>query len=492
MLSNRSSEYKKTFKSTFLFGFVQIFNIFTKIFLNKAAAVLLGSEGVGLIGIFQSVSEMLKTLFGLGISQSAVRDISKANKDKDSFLLARIIKITNVLNLFLAIFAVLIIVMLSGYLSILSFGDRSYTLMFECLSIVVLFGIIFEGQLSILKGLRHLRSVAKSMMLGSLFGTIFGVPLYYFFGINGIIPSLIIMAITLALFSTYYVYRARYDMTIKLEFKECLDKSIKMIKVGLALMLVTFAATITNFIIKSYIINVSSLKVLGYYQAGATIVTSYFSIIVVAMMTDYYPKISSIFDNNYEISKELNRQVKVGMIIMTPLLIIFLLFMPIIIRILYSSDFIVSIQYIQYAVLGMLIVLCSNPVDMILVAKQKMKIFLFGVIFYRVLMVLLSIYCFNHYGLGGLGISELIMSIIHLLMMSYIVYKLYYIRLDNASLFMLCFGLLLTIICILITFLQGVLLYLLSLLMLLVALIYFIVNVNRFLGYNILSLRIKR
>ena len=38
--------YKNIFKSTFLFGFVQVFNIAVKVVLNKIAAILLGPSGV--------------------------------------------------------------------------------------------------------------------------------------------------------------------------------------------------------------------------------------------------------------------------------------------------------------------------------------------------------------------------------------------------------------------------------------------------------------
>ena len=44
MQSNESS-YRSIFKSTFLFGFVQVFNIVMKAAINKAVAILLGTEG---------------------------------------------------------------------------------------------------------------------------------------------------------------------------------------------------------------------------------------------------------------------------------------------------------------------------------------------------------------------------------------------------------------------------------------------------------------
>ena len=46
-MQNSGASYKSIFKSTFLFGFVQVFNIVIKAVINKAVAVLLGAEEIG-------------------------------------------------------------------------------------------------------------------------------------------------------------------------------------------------------------------------------------------------------------------------------------------------------------------------------------------------------------------------------------------------------------------------------------------------------------
>ena len=45
MQSNESS-YRSIFKSTFLFGFVQVFNIVMKAAINKAVGILFGAGGL--------------------------------------------------------------------------------------------------------------------------------------------------------------------------------------------------------------------------------------------------------------------------------------------------------------------------------------------------------------------------------------------------------------------------------------------------------------
>ena len=111
-----------------------------------------------------------------------------------------------------------------------------------------------------------------------------------------------------------------------------------MIKMGIALMFVTFAGMVSEYIIKIYISNIADLSTVGIYQAGLTIVSGYFSIVIVAMMTDYYPRISGVYDNNERLREELNRQVKVGLILITPLIVIFMFVMHIFVELLYSTN----------------------------------------------------------------------------------------------------------------------------------------------------------
>lgn len=97
MQSNESS-YRSIFKSTFLFGFVQVFNIVMKAAINKAVAILLGTEGMGVISLYNSAVNMLRTVAGLGIPQSAVRDVAEANATCEIEKLNRIITVTKKLS----------------------------------------------------------------------------------------------------------------------------------------------------------------------------------------------------------------------------------------------------------------------------------------------------------------------------------------------------------------------------------------------------------
>ncbi|MCK9300100.1 MAG: O-antigen translocase, partial [Bacteroidales bacterium] len=56
------SSYRQIVKSTGIFGGSQLFNMLIGVFRTKVAAALLGPLGVGLIGLYQSIIDMIRSV----------------------------------------------------------------------------------------------------------------------------------------------------------------------------------------------------------------------------------------------------------------------------------------------------------------------------------------------------------------------------------------------------------------------------------------------
>lgn len=441
------SSYGNIFKTTFLFGFVQVFNIIVKVGLNKIVAILLGAEGMGIIGIYNSVSQMIKTGAGLGINQSAVRDISEANANNNRDVFSRIISLTNKVILFTSVLGIVVTIILSPFLSKWSFGDYSYTIAFLWISIVVGLNVFTDGQLAILKGMRQLRALAKASVWGSIAGLITAVPFYYLWGKGGIIPSLIISAFAALFFSNYYVRKIEYER-VKLTLKEIYQGSKSMVKMGIALMLVSFIGATFDMIVAAFISNQGSLADVGFYNAGATIVTSYFGIIITAMSTDYYPRISAIHDNNERLKEEMDKQSETGLIMIFPLVVLFVFLSPFFIELLFSSEFYSTNEYTDYAMIGTVIIVVSNCMGMILLAKQASNIFIISVLSQRVILIAVYLLLYKHYGLTGLGFAYIANGIIHISFMTVILKRFYDISLARRVVLLLLLVIIFTLIAI--------------------------------------------
>jgi O-antigen/teichoic acid export membrane protein len=427
---NHYSGYKGIFKSTFLFGFVQVFKAIIGVVNSKFAAIFLGADGIGILGIFNSTITLIQTGAGLGISKSAVREISQANKIKDVARFSKTITVTNRVIYFTSLLGCTSTIVLSPWLSEWTMGDRSYTLAYIFISLVVGFRILSEGQLAILTGMRQLKALAKASMIGSVVGLITVVPLYFFFGKNGIVPALIITAFSALFFSTFYVRKIKYNKS-RIPFRQVFQEASPMVRMGVALMFASFLFTVVRLIISAYIRHKGGFAEVGFFIAGTAIISRYFGMIITALSKDYYPRIAAIHTDNKLLQDELNKQSAVSLILSCPLIVVFLFFLPYIVPLLYSTEFIPTTDFVKYAVWGTLITMVSNQVDMILVVKFQTRIFIIIAIVIRIIQVIISIVSYNYFGLVGIGISQTVIGIIHMLIMTTIVYKLYRIKLST-------------------------------------------------------------
>jgi PST family polysaccharide transporter len=421
--------YKSIFKSTALFGFVQVFTLIVKVGANKAVALLLGVEGMGVIGLFQSTINILKTGFDLGLSQSTVRDISEA-KNVSEAVLGRTLSLSKRLVFFASLLGAAATILLAPYLSKWTFGNTSYTYAFMLVSIIVFLNILTEGKLAILKGMRMLRILAKASLFGSIIGLFTSVPLYFLLGEKGIVPSLIAAALTAFLYAWFYVRKIPY-IKHRIPFKSTFAEGKMMIKMGIALMYITFLGFVGDYIVRAFISRTASLEMVGLFQAGSTIIGGYFGILVTALTTDYYPRISAINRDNKKLSEEFNKQSEVSLLIMGPLIVVFLFAMSLFVEILYTSEFLLIIDYLEFAVFGVLITVCSNALSMILLAKQAANIFLISATIIRSINVLVTIFFFKQYGLKGMGLATIIMGLLHITFVQIVMWKSYKIKIEK-------------------------------------------------------------
>lgn len=423
--------YGHIFKTTFVFGFVQVFKAVVSIVKNKLVAILIGSEGVGLMGIFSSTLSLIKTGAGLGIDQSAVRDVSEAYGSNNRERYSQIIYVTTRVVLITGLLGLVVTLVMSRWLSIWTLGGIEYTISYCYLGLGVFLDIMNDGRQALLKGTRQLKSLAYASMIGSFVGLVTAIPLLYFLGRDGIVPSMLISSACALLVSDYYIRKIEYDH-IAIPVKETINQAKPMIKMGSAMMLMTFLQAVVALVIQSYIRAEGGLSDVGLYSAGNVILQSYFGVVIAAFMTDYYPRIAAVNNDNKRLQDELNKQSKVSLLICCPMFVFFMAFTPFLIRILYTESFLPAEDFLRYGIYYTIITVCSNQVDLILVAKYKISVFIIASSIIRGLQLLTFIVLYKLDGLEGLGLASMILGISHYVLMSTVVKKMYEISFDKS------------------------------------------------------------
>lgn len=98
----------------------------------------------------------------------------------------------------------------SPWLSEFTFGNRDYTLAFIWISVTLLFNQLSTGELVLLQSLRRLQNLAKANVYGSFVGLLVTIPLYYKYGVEGIVPVIIITSLITLFFSWYFAKKSNW------------------------------------------------------------------------------------------------------------------------------------------------------------------------------------------------------------------------------------------------------------------------------------------
>lgn len=420
MTSTIESSYKQILKATTLFGGVQTFKIFISLVRVKFVAVLLGPSGMGILNLLLLPIGLIEQLTGLGISYSSVREISQAVSNERKEKLGNTISVFKRFLWITGLVGTILTFILSAKISRWTFGNGDYTHVFMFLSIVLLINSLSNGYSSILQGLRKLHHLALSSAIGSIVGLLISLPIYYKYRINGIVPTIFITAL-ITLLINFYFYRKTEKQKSNISWKETFKEGNNMIKLGIFITLGSLISTLVSYLINIYIGRMGGVNDVGLYQASLNITDKSVGLIFAAMATDYYPKLSGLFTNRAKMFELVNHQAEIALLFLGPIVILLITTLPILIRILYTANFINIVNVIPFMILGMPFKTASWAMGFILLAKGNSRLFLLCEIFANITILTCSVIFYKFWGLIGLGFSLFISHFIYFIFMSIII-----------------------------------------------------------------------
>jgi O-antigen/teichoic acid export membrane protein len=177
---------------------------------------------------------------------------------------------------------------------------------------------------------------------------------------------------------------------------------------------------------------VGDLDVLGLYNAGYMLTITYAGMVFSAMETDYFPRLSAVNRDIEATNYTVNRQMEVSLLIISPMLTALIVFLPVLIPLMFSNEFMPVIAMAQVSALAMFFKVLTLPVAYITLARGKSLVYLFLETSYFVVFVLLIIYGYEHWGLIGTGIAITVAHVFDYIMINGVAYWLYGYKMSSA------------------------------------------------------------
>lgn len=423
-MSDTKTSYHQIVKTTSLFGGVQFLTIIIGIIRTKLIAVFIGPAGMGIIALLNSAIGIISGFSGLGLETSGIKNISADYKNEDVNTVSPTVSVVKIVALVTGILGTLLTIGFSNWLSIITFGNSDQIYAFVFLSITVLFKQLTTGELVVLQGLRRMRFLAKANLYGNVFGLLFSIPLYYFYRIDAIVPTIIVTSLSALLFSFYYSRKVKIERK-SITKAQLLTDARRIVSLGFMLTLSGSLTLLTTYLIQIYVGKQGNLEQVGFYNAGFVLLNSYVGIIFTAMSTDYFPRLASISEDKEKVRSSVIQQSFISILIITPIIILFLTLIPLIVKIVFTPQFAAIIPMVCFGILAMLFRAVSWSMGYILIAKGDSSMFLKTAVGFNAISLLLNGLGYYLHGLEGLGFSFVVYYIIHFFGLKIITKKRY-------------------------------------------------------------------
>lgn len=407
----RTSSYSHILKCTGLFGGVQGLGILVGLVRNKLVAVLLGPGGMGLVSLYNSVAKLFSDSTNFGISMSAVRSLSEKFEQGDDAALRHNVAVVRLWSLLSAVFGTLVCILLSPLLSKFTFGGNA-TMHFVFLSPMVGFSAISLGELAILKSVRQLGSLARISIINALAALVISVPIYYWFGLSGIVPSLVLMSLAQMLIT---MRRSLRLYPLKISFsRAALAEGTGMVRLGMAFVLAGILGSGMEYLVRNYLNRVADIDTVGLYNAGFMLTMTYIGMVFSAMETDYFPRLSGVNHLGVTFRETVNQQIEIMVLLASPLLALFMVGVPVVLPLLYTGKFLPAIDMIRIITLAMYLRAILVPMQYIPLAKGDSRSYLLLEAVADVATLAGVVVFFHFFGLTGSGIGIAVASVVDL------------------------------------------------------------------------------
>lgn len=419
-----SDSYKTSIKSTSIFGGVQIFKIIIQIIKTKLVAVLLGVNGVGIISLFISAKSIITKLFSFGLETSAVKEVSSMYSHEDTYHFRKTVTIVRKIAFLTGLLGSILMFLFSSVLSQTTFDSQSFTIGFRWISISILFNQLAVTNNAILQGTRKISFLAKSNLIGSFLSLVICVPLYYLYGETAIPYVFVITSIILAYISFFYLNKIKIR-NVKIPINKLYYEGKGILMLGLVIAFNGIFSSILTYTLQIFISKHGGLSQVGLFTAGFTIINSYVGLVFNAMGMDYFPRLSSVSNNNKKLIRLINEQIDVALILLGPIIIIFMVLIKWIILLLYSTQFLEIKGMLYYASIGIFFKSIAWAIAYVFLAKGNKKIYLKSETFFNIYSFLFNCLFYFYFGLTGLGISFLVIQFLFFLQVYFLAHNHY-------------------------------------------------------------------
>jgi PST family polysaccharide transporter len=417
--------YGQVVKATSILGGAQAINYLIGMVRTKAVAVLLGPAGVGLVGLWQSLIELLAVLGGAGMNASGVREIAKSNGSADRKGAAGWVSVVRKTGWIGGAVACILTVACAVPLTLWTFGSSDSAAGTAWLGLAVLFATAANAQIAVMQGMQRLGEIAKASIFSMAASACTAVVLYSIFGERAIVPVLILSAAMNFIVVSWYARQADPEPS-DVRWRDVPGRVRPLLRVGFAFLWGSLLAFGVALGTRMLVVREAGIEGNGIYQASWAISGMFASFILSSLASDFFPRVSAVADDHKAVGGLVNEQIEVGLLLGLPGLVGTLAFSPFLFELLYSAKFSSGVELLPWFMAGVLGRLVAWPMVLVMPAIGASRSYAIMETCWNAFELALAAVLIRAIGLPGVAVAFAARFAVGVLVLSFMIHR--YVR----------------------------------------------------------------
>lgn len=389
--------------------------------INKAVAVYVGPTGLALIGQFRNFTQ-LAMLAARGALNSGITKYT-AEYGKDDPRIPLLFSTAARISIICSLIVGGIIFVAAPYLSTVFLKTSEYSYVFLIFALTIVLFVLNNLLLSILNGLKNIKTFIKVNIFQSLYALVFTSVLAVYMGLDGV---LIALATNQSVIFFVVLFMLRKHPVIQLNnFRQSFDKTEARKLFGFTAMALVagIKLPLMHMIVREYIGKNMGWDAAGHWQAIWFISTAYLTVVTSTLSVYYLPRLSEITESQ-ALRNEILQGYKIIMpIVMTAAISIFFL-RDFIILVLFTPDFMPIRQLFFFQLLGDVLKIASFLLSYLMLAKAMTRTFIIVEILFGISFITLSLVLIDSFGLVGVVQAYACNYLLYLIVMIFLMKRL--------------------------------------------------------------------
>ncbi|MCD9047148.1 O-antigen translocase [Luteimonas sp. MHLX1A] len=411
---SESGSYRQILRSSSIIGGASLINILVGLVKMKVAAVLLGPAGVGMIGLLQSLMSAASAVSALGFGTVGTRQIAEAVGRDDDAAIAAARRALFWGTLGLAALGAMLVWTLRDLIAVHVLHDPAMGGSIGWLALGVALTVASGSQAALLNGLRRIGDLARVSIASGFASAALGVCALAVWGERGLLAF--ILATPLASFtaSLWYVSRLPPIVAPATSFPALAHQWATLARLGAAFMAAGVVGTAGHLAMRILVQRELGVDALGQFQASWMIAMTYIGLVLGAMGTDYYPRLTATIRDHRATNALVNEQSEVALLLAGPLLLGMLGLAPWLIELLYSKEFDDAVSVLRWQVLGDVLKVASWPLGFVMLAAGDGRVYLIAETIAMGALIALTWIALPVVGVEATGLAFLGMYVLYL------------------------------------------------------------------------------